>query len=420
VEQAVRLLPAGYEEAAVALGALQRRREIRSPQDLLRLVMTYAMGGRSLRMTAALAELHGYASMSDVAVLGRLQSAGPWLGWMVLHSLMEGEVLPGSAAPMVRIIDASVVSEPGSVGTDWRVHLGLDLVRETIRSVEITNSKGGETLARHTIVPGEILVVDRGYAQRRGVAHALDHQGHVVVRLNWQNFPLIDAEGRPIVLPDALDTLQVGETGDRDAWFEHGGQRYKVRLVAHRKTMEPTEHDRKEIEHRARRQKRCVDPRTLLASCFVILVTDLPREILPADDVLALYRLRWRVEIAFKRLKSILRLKDLRAHDPRLVTTYLHAKLLAAILLDRLAGAEQAPASPPCGVDTHQPPTSEPLANAATAGGRSEAVHHGPATAQRRRGSATADPAATGRGTTSPTASTPPCLPPLCATTPLT
>jgi len=47
-----------------------------------------------------------------------------------------------------------------------------------------------------------------------------------------------------------------------------------------------------------------------------------------------LYRLRWQIEIAFKRLKSLLRIDELRAFDPVLAQTYLLAKLLAAVLVD--------------------------------------------------------------------------------------
>ena len=41
----------------------------------------------------------------------------------------------------------------------------------------------------------------------------------------------------------------------------------------------------------------------------MILVTALPSGIFSADDILALYRLRWRIEPAFKRLKSLIGLK---------------------------------------------------------------------------------------------------------------
>lgn len=359
------LLPTGYEESARELGALIRRREVKSAGDLLRLALTYSVCDLSLRMTAAWAAAEGLGSLSDVAVLKRLRAASEWLGWLVLHSLWEHEGTGEMPRLTVRILDASVVSEPGARGTDWRVHLGLDLVRETIRSVEVTGPEGGESLWRHGVVPDEILVVDRGYAHRKGVAHVLERKGHVVVRLNWQNFPLEDEDGHPIDLLALVESLPVGGVGDFDVWFRHQGHRYAVRLVARRNTSEPTERDVRRVRCQARKKKRKGDPRTLRASCFVILLTDMSRGVLPPDEVLDLYRLRWRIETAFKQFKSLLHLDSLRAHDPKLVATYIHGKLLAAILMEALS--PEPGSFPPCGGAGESDARAEPLADPAVA-----------------------------------------------------
>ena len=56
-----------------------------------------------------------------------------------------------------------------------------------------------------------------------------------------------------------------------------------------------------------------------------------------AEAVLALYRVRWQIECAFKQLKSQLDLDRINAFDPDLVTTYLLCKLLGVLLLEDLA-----------------------------------------------------------------------------------
>jgi IS4 transposase len=59
----------------------------------------------------------------------------------------------------------------------------------------------------------------------------------------------------------------------------------------------------------------------------VILVTSLPQEAFAAADILALYRLRWRIELAFKRLKSLVGLKRPPGTDPRSAKPYVLAHL---------------------------------------------------------------------------------------------
>jgi hypothetical protein len=115
-EHVLALLPPGYEEAALKLGALSRRRQVRSAGDLLRLALVYSVCDLSLRLTAGWASAQGLAELSDVAVLKRLRSASDWLGWLVVRSLSERESLRGVPPWRVRILDASVVSEPGARG----------------------------------------------------------------------------------------------------------------------------------------------------------------------------------------------------------------------------------------------------------------------------------------------------------------
>jgi hypothetical protein len=68
----------------------------------------------------------------------------------------------------------------------------------------------------------------------------------------------------------------------------------------------------------------------------VILVTSLAPEAFSAADVLALYRLRWRIELGFKRLKSIIGLHGPPGIDPRSAKPYVLAHLLAILLLEPL------------------------------------------------------------------------------------
>ena len=345
-QSVVARLPHGFEEAARERGALVRRRAIRSATDLLRLVMAYSLCDCSLRTTAVLALARGIGDLSDVAVLKRLRGAADWLAWLVFQKLVERQDVSQQPGLRVRVLDASVVNGPGATQTQWRLHMGLDLARETIQSVELTGPEGGETLWRHDVSPGEVLLCDRGYSHRQGVAHVLDHGGHVVLRLNWQSFPLEDEEGKKIDLLAKLEELSLGEVGDCEVWFRHEGRRYPVRLVGQHLKAAPTGQEMANIRRCAARKGRRPDPRTTRASCFVILLTSMERGELSASQALDLYRLRWRIETAFKRLKSLLHLDRLRADDPKLVATYIHGKLLAAILLEEISPSPDS--FPPC------------------------------------------------------------------------
>ena len=330
------MMPPDLEESAAAKLALRRRREIGSASDLLRLALAYGVCDMSLRQTAAWAELIGLGRLSDVAVLKRLKGASEWLGHLILRWLQQRGLTTRVPPVPVRIVDASVICQPGSTGTDWRLHLGLDLASQRISTVELTGPEGGETLLRHPIEPGQIILGDRGYAQRGGAASVLDAGGHLVLRISWQSFPLQGRAGGPLDLVTCAEILKPGEIGDWEVQFEHQEQLYPIRLVALRKSQAAAEKEQQRIRKAASRKKRRIDKRSLRAANFVYILTDLPKQQLPTAEALELYRLRWQIEITFKRLKGILHFDHLRAKDPDLARSYLYAKILGALIVDEM------------------------------------------------------------------------------------
>jgi hypothetical protein len=335
------LLPENYEETARTTGAFQRRRGVDSPATLLRLALAYAADASSLRTVAARARVQGLATLSDVALLNRLRAAAPWLGRLLTDLLAQAAPLPTTVlgAWRVRLQDATTVSRPGSRGTDWRLHLGFDLRTLTMDHVEVTDARGGETLQRAAVEPGEVWIADRGYAHRPGIAACVAAGGHVVVRLNWLSVPLQQPDGTPFDLLAALEGLQDAEYGDFPVQTApdpaHQLPAITGRVVAIRKSPAQAEAARRRVQQTARRKGRTPEARTLVAAGYFFLFTTLPVSV-AAAAVLGLYRFRWQVELAFKRLKSLLALDELTAKDPALCRAFLFGKLLLAILTERL------------------------------------------------------------------------------------
>lgn len=330
------MMPPDLEESAVAMLALQRRRAIKSGSDLLRVALCYALCDLSLRHVGAWAKLIGVASMSDVAIMERVKRADEWLGYLILRWLRDRGLTSNVPQVAVRVVDATTISGPGSAGADWRVHLGLDLGQLRIRTVELTDATHGESLDRHRVGSRQIVLADAGYAHRAGVAAVLDNGGHVVVRINWQNFPLQTRTGVPLDLVTCLEALAAGEIGDWNVQFRVRERLYPVRLVAVRLSRAAAQRAHKRLRRVAARKGRRVERRSLRAAHFAYIITDVDRRILPAAEALELYRLRWQIEMAFKRLKGIVRLGRLPAKNVQLARAYLHAKLLGALIVDEL------------------------------------------------------------------------------------
>lgn len=344
-ESLLEMLPRDFdlETTSRQSGALKRRRAIRCAAILLRLTLVWAVGGLSLRATAAWAQVQDLARLSDVALLKRLRQAGPWLGDLltaVLDLRLESRTLEGNCHRL-RIVDATTVSQPGSRGTDYRIHLSLDLSRLSISSLEVTDSEGGESLARFGVSAGDLVLADRGYSHRRGLSSVVEAGGNFLVRINWQNLPLEDEHQQRLEIAERLPQIQSSEVLDLEVRTVADASRnipsLPVRLIVARKPEEVAERERKKVLRAASRKGRKADPRTLLASSFILLLVSVPRQQMAAETALELYRLRWQIEMTFKRLKGLLDLGHLPVKDPRLAQSYVLAKLLAALLLENLA-----------------------------------------------------------------------------------
>ena len=325
------------ELTARATGALVRRREIQRAADLLRLALVYAVCDWSLRLVGAWATLTGIAALSDVAVRKRLQHCQQWLG-QILVALLQTRQLHLQTQPGVRLrlMDGTRVSRPGSKGTDWVLHLSLDLGHLCLDGVEVTDAHSGETLARYPVQPGEIRVADRGYAYASSLGSVLADDGRLVVRINWQNLPLERDDGSRVEIVRLLrDWPPQQVVVEHSLWLRTAQGRFAMRLMLAALPQEAADRARQQVYKRYSKKGRTPDERTLLAAGFTLLLTNLPAETWPAQEVLALYRVRWQVELHIKRLKSVGHLDHLRAKDPHLAQVYLLGKLLAALLVDQ-------------------------------------------------------------------------------------
>jgi hypothetical protein len=161
----------------------------------------------------------------------------------------------------------------------------------------------------------------------------------LIVRAHWQNLPLQDAQGARLDVLAWLRSLpptSVEHPAERQVLLPTPAGVFPLRLVAATLPGAAQPRALQRVRENAKHKGRRPSPDSLDAAKFMLVLTNLPATH-SAAQVLALYRLRWQVELAFKRWKSLFALADVRAHDPDLVQTYLLGNLIAAVLVERLS-----------------------------------------------------------------------------------
>ena len=338
-EVVMQMLPDQWEAKARELGAVRRQlRGFDSVGSLLRVLLIHLADRCSLRETAARASAGGLAAVSDVALLKRLRGCGAWFEWMA-REMAGGMALPAAAEAQlpgrrVRLVDGSAVCEPGATGSTWRLHYALNLRTLSCDEVHVTEASVGESLTHFDIQAGDVIMADRGFAKRPGLRHVVQHHGDVVLRASMGNLPLHDRSGRPLDILPRLRTMVIGQAADWPAQVQDDMGSIAVRVCAYKKTAAQALASREAIQREASKKQRNVQPQTLEAAGYVIVVTTLSEP--SASAIMEFYRRRWQIELAFKRLKSLLQLGHLKKIDKDGARAWLQGKLLVACLIEKL------------------------------------------------------------------------------------
>lgn len=357
-EVVCRFLPAGWEQAAREQGALRRARGIGDAATLLRVLLVHLADGCSLQETAVRVREAGWCAVSSVSLFKRLQSAEQWLRWMA-ERLWRARTEPVSSDRYrIRAVDATTVQEPGSTGTDWRVHYVIDLTNLQCDHFELTDVHGGESFKRIPVAAGDLMLGDRAYGTPPGIAHVTSHKGDVLLRMALHMMPLYSESGRKLSLLRHVRGLRVGMVREGAARVHCGKRRIAGRWIAVKRSRQAAELARLRMHRTARRKGRTLSKEALSGADYIFVWTTAPSEALSAGAALALYRVRWQIELAFKRMKSIMGLGHLPKWADTSARAWIHGKMLIALLVERLL--EEAETVSPWGY--RLVPTTQPLA----------------------------------------------------------
>src|SRR5512135_660816 len=328
-------LPVDLVASAREFHAFTRARKIKTPQELLRVVLLYCGLDQALRTVAGNLTLLA-ERITESSVRARLQACEPWVKALLPSLLPSLPALP--TGYRLSVIDGSSVEAPGADGTDYRLHLRLDLVSLTFLEIVVTDTHTAESLRHFTLGAGDIALVDRGYCQPAALVETHQQGADWIVRWN-SGMPLWTSTGEAFDLAGTLQAVpptqavvthavQVGPAG--------ASVRVAASLHACRLPEAQANEARRRCRQRAQKSGKTLRAATLYLAGWVVVVTTLEVAMWPAETILALYRVRWQIELAIKRWKSLLDVGRLRAKaEGTLASLWLHGKSFYALLLER-------------------------------------------------------------------------------------
>jgi hypothetical protein len=358
--------PPQWKELGKATEALKGLRQDKSEENYMRTLLLHLGCGLSMRETVVRARQANLAELSDVALLKRLRKSKEWLYRLCCALLEERGLMAYSASsPILRLIDATVIKEPGKTGSQWRVHYSLQWPTLVCDYFKITASEGkgsGESLRHFPLKPRDYVVVDRGYCHASGIHYATGKKAYLAVRLNPDGILLQAADGTKFGLLERLPSLTAA--GQMTEWEVRvpleGHVPVSARLCVIRKSQTAIALAHKKLRRYASKHGTRLQPETLVYAQYVMVLTTFPASEFSLQQVLDHYRFRWQIELVFKRFKQIAQLGHLPKYDPDSAKAWLYGKLFVTLLTEKLI--QHARALSPWGYTLPQQTPSQPMA----------------------------------------------------------
>lgn len=342
METLLNLLPEGWETACLETHAMERKRKIKTPHDLMQLCITYLMENCSLMEICEIASILDMADLSDVAFMKRFAHCSSWFEWNIANllpkpilSYQKPEVFSNYR---ILAVDGSDIMEKGAAPKEWHLHYCLDLFSLITSQVTISDGRTGESLTNYSVEANDLILLDRAYGTKTSMKHCKDHGGDFIFRMKNRAFNFYDSHGKQQNL-----YRELSKGSDTDP-FEIKGyvtfpkkEKLAIRICAIKLSDEAIEKENRRIIRKNSKRQFELSQESVFTHRYMFVVTSLPEEI-SADMVLNLYKLRWQVELVFKRLKSILGIGNLPAKSEKGIRSWLNGKVMVALLLEKELG----------------------------------------------------------------------------------
>ena len=337
-EQLLSFLPNGWDKKCRELGAIRRKlRKFSGPEAVLRTLLIHLLQGCSLRVTKTIAQIGKIVDVSDVAVLNRLDRSGEWFRWMAERMINDASKYPPPSLQRcgmkVRVFDATHVSEPGSSGSNWRVHYAFDLPQLHCAELKVTDYTTGETFKNFKVEKKTLHIADRGYFSAQGIEHVVRGGADVLVRMTMRGPTLYHPDGRKFGLLSRLQSLKVREMGDWPVYITTESGIIRGRVCAVKKSRAETHQAMQQVIYEYARKQQRATKAALEAARYIFVFTTLSPEQLSVKDALEMYRGRWQIEVAFHRLKSIVGIGHVPKQNPVGAQAWIQGKLFCALLI---------------------------------------------------------------------------------------
>lgn len=245
----------------------------------------------------------------------------------------------------VHILDSSSIQLPRKLVEVWRgcggslgenaalkIQVRWDLLRGTLRGPFLQNGREHDRssfLHKEDMLPGSLSITDLGYFT---LSVFEDHNKNGIFWLSryWSHVQLFLLQGEEFDLLGWLRKLKK----DQAQLFVTMGQSMRVsaRLIVIRVPKNVAAERRRKLRYQCKRKGKVPSAKNLALCDWVVIVTNVPPELLSIDEAMILYRARWQIELLFNLWKTHGKIDKWRSTNEWRILCEVYAKLIGMLL----------------------------------------------------------------------------------------
>ena len=342
------------ETVARTSGFIQRQRQLTGASFVQGLVFGWLAHPAATYDQLAQAVTRAGTPISPQGVEQRFTPAAAHLLQDVLaaatETVIRADVLASSLVQRfagVWLLDTSIIPLPQALADQWpgsgksegqgraaaiKLHTCLDLLSGALRGPLLGAGRPHDKRSPlQTEVPpaGTLRLTDLGFYALHVLRSLSQAQSFWLCRAQVQT-TVWTADGRRWTLVELLKA-QRGNVVDLSVSLG-ASERLPARLIAFRLDGQAAARRRRKVHYIARRKAHPASPERLALCSWDVLVTNVPTEMLTAEEARVLGRARWQIELLFKLWKSEGQLDASRSHKPYRILGELYAKLIGLVI----------------------------------------------------------------------------------------
>lgn len=176
-----------------------------------------------------------------------------------------------------------------------------------------------------------LIVTDLGFFKMETFQQVTDQQAFFLSRLQQSTGLYAEPAGTPKL--DLVKLLRACQAQRFETWIYMGrNHQLPVRLLCQRLPPAEVEKRHRKAKLRERKMGKTYSSDYYEQLAWVIFVTTVPEAMLSFDQLMALYRLRWQIELIFKLWKSQAKLDHIAHWRPERVLCHIYAHLVGLII----------------------------------------------------------------------------------------